>query len=127
MNFAPSRPRRRTSENIVPMINVVFLLLIFFLISAQFTAPDPFDVTPPDSLSEANQPVSDTLFVAADGTLGFEGATNDAALARLAIRDPEKPLYLRADTALPARDLATLLPRLARLGVRDTRLVTGGQ
>ncbi|MFK7761824.1 MAG: ExbD/TolR family protein [Roseobacter sp.] len=127
MNFAPSRPRRRSGENIVPMINVVFLLLIFFLISAQFTAQDPFDVTPPDSLSDANQPGSDTLFVAADGTLGFEGETNDAALARLAGRDSDKPLFVRADTALPARNLAALLPRLARLGVQETRLVTGGR
>jgi len=40
MEFA--RPRhRRPLEPIVPMINVVFLLLIFFLMSAQIRTPRP--------------------------------------------------------------------------------------
>ncbi|MGR3522560.1 MAG: biopolymer transporter ExbD, partial [Paracoccus sp. (in: a-proteobacteria)] len=34
------------------MINVVFLLLIFFLLTAQIAPAPPFDVTPPDSRSD---------------------------------------------------------------------------
>ncbi|NHX27772.1 biopolymer transporter ExbD, partial [Escherichia coli] len=43
----PQHPRRDRGENIVPMINVVFLLLIFFLMTAQIGPPAPIDVTPP--------------------------------------------------------------------------------
>ena len=35
MDFSPPKPRRE-SEPALPMINVVFLLLVFFLMSALF-------------------------------------------------------------------------------------------
>lgn len=47
MDFAPPK-RRPRAESIVPMINVVFLLLIFFLMTAQIAPPDPFEVAPPN-------------------------------------------------------------------------------
>ena len=49
MDFAPRRPARPARENIVPMINVVFLLLVFFVMTAQIAPPDPFDIAPPEA------------------------------------------------------------------------------
>jgi len=37
------------SENILPLINVVFLLLIFFILSGVFTKPELLMVNPPES------------------------------------------------------------------------------
>ena len=34
MRLGPDIPRRRPAENIVPMINIVFLLLVFFLLAS---------------------------------------------------------------------------------------------
>ncbi len=34
-------PRRKPEENLLPMINVIFLLLVFFLMAARLTAPNP--------------------------------------------------------------------------------------
>ena len=51
----PDPPRRKPPESIVPMINVVFLLLIFFLMTAQIAPPDPFEINPPDS-AQAGDP-----------------------------------------------------------------------
>ena len=48
MRFAPPGARpRRPRESAVPMINIVFLLLIFFLMTATIAPPAPFAVTPP--------------------------------------------------------------------------------
>ncbi len=44
MQFPDDTPRRG-GDNLLPMINVVFLLLIFFLISAEMTPPEPFEVS----------------------------------------------------------------------------------
>ncbi len=139
MNFSDP-PRRRKEENLLPMINVVFLLLIFFLISAKMTPPEPFEVTPPEAQTEAEAQGEFTLYLAADGRLGYRDAQDDAALSALeaaqqehcALTDctAEPPrLTLRADAALPAAQLATLLPRLTGLGFAQIELVaqSGGR
>ena len=132
LDFSPATPPRRAAENIVPMINVVFLLLIFFLMSAQIAPPDPIDVTVPDSTSEAAPLDPNALYVGADGTLAYGGATGDAALvdrvaALAALSDHQGVLPLRADAALPATQLAALLPKLAAAGVDGVELITGAK
>ncbi len=127
MTFGRPPARRTRGENIVPMINVVFLLLIFFLMSAQITPPAPFEVTPPQSLSETAADDPDTLHVSATGTLGYAGLTGEAALDALARRASDEPLGIRADSGLKAAELARLLPKLSARGIRDTRLIVGGQ
>lgn len=102
-------------ENIVPMINVVFLLLIFFLMTAQIAPLDPFGVTPPvgeGAPVDADAP----LYIAADGALAYGDARGAAVFAALSARGADTPLLLRADAGLPADKLADVLPRLAAAG-----------
>lgn len=126
MRFAPPRPARAARENIVPMINVVFLLLIFFLMSAQIAPPEPFEISPP---ATGGQPppgtARATLYIAADGRLAYGAARGEAVFVALRDRDGNTPLPIRADAALPAGDLARLLPRLAAAGVTEAALITG--
>src|SRR5690606_8364618 len=79
MNFEPP-PRPPQAESVVPMINVVFLLLIFFLMSAQLTPPDPFGVEPP--VSAEGEPSAPPLIlpVSAAGVVAFGEAEGEAAL-----------------------------------------------
>ena len=116
------------------MINVVFLLLIFFLISARMTPPDPFAITPPHAQAEAEALGDFALFVSADGQLGYRDTLGDGALVSLAVARsahcattdcvaiPPR-LTLRADAALPAARLAQLLPLIAPLGFARIELV----
>ncbi|MCG8693196.1 MAG: biopolymer transporter ExbD, partial [Minwuiales bacterium] len=43
--------RRSDDDRILPLINVVFLLLIFFMLAGRLSAGDPFRVDPPASVS----------------------------------------------------------------------------
>lgn len=126
MRIAPERPRRTRREGVVPMINVGFLLLVFFLLAAEIAPPDPFAVTPPGVA--APEPLAggaDVLHVAADGRLALGAARGEAVFAALAAG--EGVLTLRADRGLPAADLAALLGRIAAAGRRELRLVTVGR
>jgi len=125
MNFA-SPPRQRGDQDraIVPMINVVFLLLIFFLMTASLTAPPPQDITAPVAETPQIDPQPGTLYITADGTVLFNGRMDEAAFATLGANPPDGALPLMADAAYPADDLARLLPRLASAGVTDIRLLT---
>lgn len=118
----PRSARRSRPESIVPMINVVFLLLIFFLMTARIAPPAPFDVAPPASTREGALEGARALHVAADGSLAFGSARGEAVFDALSEHDG--PLLVRADAALPIDDFARLLADLAARGLRDTRVVT---
>ena len=136
MSFADP-PRKPPAESIVPMINVVFLLLIFFLMTAQIAPPEPIAVDPPEASSEDQAEADISLYLGPDGTLAFRDAEGDEAalraleLARIDLCgdggcDGAKlpPLILRADAGAPAPQVAKLLPRLAEIGFTDIQLIT---
>ncbi|MCR9127279.1 MAG: biopolymer transporter ExbD [Rhodobacteraceae bacterium] len=116
---------RAPRENIVPMINVVFLLLIFFLMTAQIVPPAPVEITPPPSDSDTPaEPAAAVMYLGADGQAHFESVTGDAALAALAALPAGTDLTVRADAMLEARRLAALLARLGGLRLGKVTLAT---
>ncbi|AUQ63424.1 ExbD/TolR family protein [Phaeobacter inhibens] len=119
-------PRRARGESIVPMINVVFLLLIFFLMTSRLAQPDPFEVTPPEAGLEGEAKSDDVLYIDATGRLHFDGSEGRAALSRLASA-PGKTVQLRADARLQATDLARILRQLAEAGLTHAELVVRPQ
>ena len=119
MDFG-ARPARPRSESVVPMINVVFLLLIFFLMTATIVPPRPLEATPPEAATAETAGRGETLHVGADGTLAYGDVRGEAALGAV---PPGTGLLVRADAGLPAADLARILARLAEAGVTDIRLV----
>lgn len=121
----PPPSRRQMRENIVPMINVVFLLLIFFMISAHLAPPDPVAVTLPHAQTEARAQAGQSLVLTVEGMAAFGAARGDAALAGAARAASEAggPLRLRADANADAAALARVLSALARLGVTDVLMM----
>ncbi|BAQ68565.1 biopolymer transporter ExbD [Rhodovulum sulfidophilum] len=111
-------------ESIVPMINVVFLLLIFFLMSARLVPPAPFEAEPPRA-DGAEPAAGEMLHLSASGDLAFGAARGEAVFAALAAR-PEAagPLVIRADAGVEAAALARLAARLTAGGQGPLRLVT---
>lgn len=125
MDFAPPK-RRPRAESIVPMINVVFLLLIFFLMTAQIAPQEPFEVTLPEARLDKAADGTLILYVSSEGVVGFRSLTGDPALAALIEETDEGPLVLRADADLPGKELARLLTRLRADGLKDIDLLVQG-
>jgi len=118
--------RRRQSEPALPMINVVFLLLIFFLMSAQIVAPPPIDVTPP--VVQRGDAAQDDLrlHMSAEGALALDDLRDADVWDRFAeVQTPsEATVLIRADAALPAAQLASVLARISALGFEHIQLAT---
>lgn len=129
----PPMPRRATNseDNILPLINVVFLLLIFFMVSGTLIQEPPFALTAPTTEhAEAIESQSEYLAIGADGRLAWIGeAIEPEALAdRLSEREqPDAPLQVRADRRLEARALTELLAELRAGGVAQIQLLTEDQ
>lgn len=123
------RPRARAPrEGVVPMINVVFLLLVFFMMSATLAPPPALEVEPPRTGAAQDAPETGLpeLAVDAGGTVGLaiggERLAGEAALARIEA-EPPRALSIRADRRLEAAALARLLTRIGAAGVETTFLV----
>ena len=124
MDLSPPSKRPR-GESIVPMINVVFLLLIFFLMTSQLTAPEPFEVTPPEAQSEAEVAAERIVFVSPEGRVVFEEHEGEAAFAALGAGG-NAAIQLRADAGMEAAKLAKILRALAEAGLTQVELVVSG-
>lgn len=130
MRFDEPPARRLSDEGVVPLINVVFLLLIFFLIAGTMTPPSPLELDPVATQeSPAARSPSATLFVSPDGRVAYRG--EEVAAGELSgivradeDRDPELPLSVMLDKGLPAAELSRILDELAAGGVTQLRLIT---
>ena len=124
MDFRPP-DRRRRGESIVPMINVVFLLLVFFMMTAQLAPPDPFEIDRPVAEGgAASGGPGAVLHVDSSGMLDFGGLRGAEAIAAIAARTRDAgPLTLRADARVPAARLAAILSQLAGAGVPRVALI----
>jgi biopolymer transport protein ExbD len=119
-----AKRRRRAGDTFVPMINIVSLLLIFFLLSATIAPPDPFDMTLPEAAIAEAETVAlpDVLHISATGEVIFGEMRGDAALRAVAARQNAGPVALRADAELDGAAFSALLGQLAALGVTDIEL-----
>ncbi|PPR30808.1 MAG: hypothetical protein CFH32_00515 [Alphaproteobacteria bacterium MarineAlpha9_Bin2] len=54
MNIFLKRNKRTRTPNLVPLINIVFLLLIFFMLTGTLKRYDIFDISPPQSTTGAD-------------------------------------------------------------------------
>ena len=116
--------RRPRGESIVPMINVVFLLLIFFLMTSQISPSEPFEVTPPNAGSKTEPASEPVLYVDQSGQMAFETLRGEAAIAALAANSANAPvIQLRADAGLEAKIMARILRQLAESGLSRVELV----
>ena len=132
---APRRlTRARASEDtdarILPLINIVFLLLIFFMVAGRLSTSDPFDVTPPETgNADAARMQGAEILLGRAGELALDGQMLERAalMADLESRlrdNPDTSLRLRADNRGEARALVALMQELRTLGARDVTLIT---
>lgn len=125
-----SRPARNPhSETIIALIDVVFFLLVFFMLIGRMDATAPFEVDPPHAVSGRDMPAGGiTLAVAADGALALDGAALAAAdlapaLAGQLADDPALRLRINAHRQAELRRVLPLVAEAEALGFTDVVLV----
>lgn len=122
-------PRRAQPETIIALIDVVFFLLVFFMLIGRMDATAPFAVAPPVARTGADMPGGGaTLSVRADGSLAVDGTATDreGALAAIGARLRERPdllVRINADGAAPLREILPLAAGIEAIGARDVVLV----
>ena len=121
-----NRPRRAAqSETIIALIDVVFFLLVFFMLIGRMDATAPFEVRPPMAQTGRDMPAGGiTLAVAADGALALDGDEVNkqdlaAALSAQLAQQPDLRLRINAHPAADPRHVWPFVTQDGAQGVRD--------
>ena len=134
MNLRP-RVQDEVSIDLTSLIDVVFLLLIFFMVSTTFEQPSALKVDLPEASSIAEEPdVPDRLelVIDADGHMFLNDQrladdrvdTIKAAFTQQAGKDRSRPLILRADRETPHHFVVTVMDVAAQLGFVNLSIAT---
>ena len=116
---------RKREENVIPMINVIFLLLLYFMVAGNL---DPeFDINLPVSTlntrTESNTP---TVNVERDGKIWFESRRIEIVelTAELVGRHDYKKLRIHADANVDALIISDIMNAAAQADIFRYALVT---
>ncbi|MEX0970790.1 MAG: biopolymer transporter ExbD [Paracoccaceae bacterium] len=116
-------------DPLISLIDVVFFLLVFFMLVGRMDATAPFDVAPPISLLGEDLPTGGlTVSIGVEGQMALDGVEMDAPalVAQLAALHESQPDLLVRVNAHGALRLSVLLPLVADIeaaGVGDIVLV----
>ncbi|MDZ7748602.1 MAG: biopolymer transporter ExbD [Halofilum sp. (in: g-proteobacteria)] len=133
MNFRTAR-REELELNITPLIDIVFLLLIFFMVSTTFQKESQLRVQLPEATQQPRADPSEPLeiVISAQGQYAIGGrelsdnslATVIEALRQAAGDRRERPLVVRADARTPHQAVVRAMDAAARLGLRNLSIAT---
>jgi len=131
VNFRQLR-RPEVSINLTPLIDVVFLLLIFFMVSTSFSELTQLVVDLPEaegSSATTDEALMLTVDVAGNMTLNGEAVPNDARGLSLALRqqlsgNTDIPVTLSADAMTPHQYVVTAMDVAAQLNITRLTIAT---
>ncbi|WP_321325665.1 biopolymer transporter ExbD [Thiomicrorhabdus sp.] len=116
------RRRPDPEDSLIPLINIVFLLLIFFMVAGQISATETQDIEPPTSSSET--PLDrDGWVIQINAQQEILLNDEPIVLAELVKDDmPLEQVIIKADQNTTAKTLHPVLQTLREQGVKNILL-----
>jgi biopolymer transport protein ExbD len=128
MRLAIRSSNRAKPEPTIALINIVFLMLIFFIVAARIAPPLDGEVKLVSTDSLDNRQPPDALVVMPDGLMKYRGALVTPAhyvtIKQEANPEDLKSIRLVPDRELPAAKLIDIGRELRSLGAERIMLVT---
>lgn len=134
MNFRPDRKDERVDINLTPLIDVVFLLLIFFMVSTTFDRHARLKVQLPEASTKSQQMQDDPLVLTIDAKGNYyindRQVVNNAldtlkqALIKTVGDKRDQPLVLRADGQSPHQAVVRAMDAASQVGLTRLSIAT---
>jgi len=128
------RPRPEASIDLAPLIDVVFLLLIFFMVSTTFIRETELEVDLPEATAELRESADDIIEVTidADGAYSVNNrllvnnqlATLMKALEEVSGGDTTRRLVITADANARHQDVVRAMDAAGQLGLTRLSITT---
>jgi biopolymer transport protein ExbD len=133
MNLQPS-DSDEPEVNLTPLIDVVFLLLIFFMVSTTFEHQSRIQIELPEATAEATKPEDESLeiiidaqgrfFIGEEQVVNTELKTLKGAIGKAVGEREGIPVIIRADAKTPHQAVITALDATSQLGLTRISLAT---
>ena len=114
--------------NLTPMLDVVFIMLIFFIVTAVFVKDPGVEVSRPDALT-AITPERGSIFVAVTAnneiyvdqrSVGADGVRS--AIERLLAENPEGGVVIQADNGAANEFVINVMDAARAVGIEDVTI-----
>jgi biopolymer transport protein ExbD len=121
-----------TEINLTPMLDVVFIMLIFFIVTAVFVREPGIDVDRPEAITIAQQDAAMFVAISAQNEIWIDGDEVELAGVRIAVErlmqsNPESALIIQSDSAARNQYLIAVMDAAKAAGVSDIILAAGPQ
>ena len=123
------QPEEEEQEiNVTPMLDVVFILLIFFIVTASFVRESGIDVNMPSAqTSEPKDKANILVAIDASGRIWIDRRQIDpravrANIERLHVENPQGTLVIQADTDARTGLLVRVMDAARKAGVQDVAI-----
>ncbi len=116
--------------NLTPMLDVVFIMLIFFIVTATFIKQAGINVLRPDALTAEQKPtVSMLIAISPNGEIWIDKKRVDpgtvrAHIERLHSENPKGGLVIQADKESTNEKLMVVLSAARAAGLREVAIST---
>ena len=127
--FAMAQPDEEEQEiNITPMLDVVFIMLIFFIVTASFVKEAGIDVNKPEAqTSQPKQKANILVAIDAGGNIWIDRQQVDpravrANIERLHAQNPEGTVVIQADENATTKVLVGVMDSARQAGVYDVAI-----
>ncbi|MGI0116575.1 ExbD/TolR family protein [Zooshikella sp. RANM57] len=126
--------REDVTVNLTPLIDVVFLLLIFFMVTTTFTKESHLEIDLPEASGNqvAEQPKQIEILISKQGNYAVNSqalvnnsiATIKNALQKVSNGDTSLPLVITADANTPYQAVVTAMDAAGQMGFVHLRVTT---
>jgi biopolymer transport protein ExbD len=134
MNLRPGHKEETVEVNLTPLIDVVFLLLIFFMVTTTFDRHAKLKVSLPESSAKITQQQSDPLVLSIDAKGNYfindRQVVNQSldtlkqALQKVIGDNSDMALVLRADANTPHKAVVRAMDAASQLGLTKLSIAT---
>lgn len=133
MKFAQHSTEEEVGINLTPLIDVVFLLLIFFMVSTTFDTTSQLKIKLPQASQQDADKTTGKLSILIDAKGRFflnsrelSSQKSDALMAAVqrAIESRDQPVVIQSDAASPVQSLVTAMDVVGRLGLTKVSIAT---
>lgn len=125
-------PRSRRLISLTPLIDVVFILLLFFMLASSFLQWQTIELSAPADAHGKSSSMEGALLVrvGADGGVDLNGRRLTLAAlgdrVRVTLRgDPEQRIFVQPASGVELQTLVTVLDRLTAAGAKNISLTSG--
>jgi biopolymer transport protein ExbD len=125
-----SRGDEESEINLTPMLDVVFIMLIFFIVTATFIKQAGIDVLRPEALTAEQKPtVSVLVAISSNGDIWIDKKRVDvnsvrAHIERLHAENPKGGLVIQADREAKSEKLIAVLNAARAAGLTKVAIST---